>query len=100
MYPNLNPANYFDRYFCFAKLSPFKPEENSIDENIHFKELCNELDQQREFLEEQKNLSELKISKRIERKKNKIQKFEKYDCAELASFNITPYIDYRLSTNR
>ena len=52
MYPNLNPANYFDRYFCFAKLSPFKPEENSIDENIHFKELCNELDQQREFLEE------------------------------------------------
>ena len=29
---------------------------------------------------------------------NKIKKFEKFNYAELASFNITPFIDYRLST--
>jgi len=27
IYPNLNPKDYFDHYFCFEKNSPFRPSD-------------------------------------------------------------------------
>ena len=45
MYKQLNPPNYFERYFCFQIKSHFKPEDHHIDLSIPFKILLAYIDE-------------------------------------------------------
>ena len=87
MYKQLNPPNYFDRYFCFEKNSKFKPETDHIGEMYTVNELLNQLYNHKEELQDLKGLGDYTELKREERKEKRFKKSQNHYYSD---FNIKP----------